>query len=201
MALKHLDPSGPTIRKAAIKDVPDLGRIINDCAEYGLMLHRSHAYLYEHARDFHIAADSGRVVGTCGLNIVWAHMAEIYALAVAPDARGRGVGRCLVESCLQEARQLGLAKIFCLTYEDAFFKQFGFELVNRQQLPLKVWSECVRCLKNQSCDEIAMVRVLENVPQLNAPQPESPQADAYVVPVTMSVAQPTSPRKKMSQAP
>ncbi len=201
MAAQDVNQSAPEIRKAAINDVPDLGAIINSCAEYGLMLHRSHAYLYEHARDFHVAADAASVVGTCGLSIVWAQMAEVYSLAVAPEARGRGLGRRLVEACLEEARQLGLAKIFCLTYEHDFFRKFGFQVVDREQLPLKVWSECVRCLKNQSCDEIAMVRVLEDVPPIDAPQPESPQADEYVVPVTLNVAQPAHRRKKMSKSP
>ena len=200
MASHDLEKSNLRIRKASVKDVPELGQIINDCAEYGLMLHRSHSFLYEHVREFHVAVDAHRVVGACGLSIVWAHLAEVYALAVAPEARGRGLGRRLVETCLEEARSLGLARIFALTYENDFFRKLGFEIVDRQQLPLKVWSECVRCLKNQACDEIAMVRVLEDVPQIDAPQPDPPQAESYVVPVTLNVAQATRGRK-MSQSP
>ena len=151
------------IRPASIREVPDLAEIINGCAEYGLMLHRSHSYLYEHVRDFHVAIEDERVVGVCGLGIVWANLAELYALAVAPNARGRGLGGQLVEACVAEARTLNIPRIFCLTYEKSFFERRGFSVVDRQKLPLKVWSECVRCLKNQSCDEIAMARTIAEV--------------------------------------
>lgn len=188
------------IRRAAVQDVPELGKIINDCAEYGQMLHRSHAYLYEHVRDFHLAHLDDRVVGVCGLNIVWANLAEVYALAVAPEARGRGLGRKLVDACIGEARQLGVRRTFALTYEPAFFEKLGFGVVDRQQLPLKVWSECVRCMKNQSCDEIAMLLELQDVPEVKAPRPAAPPRDSFVVPVTIKVGQ-TQPRTKMTESP
>lgn len=188
------------IRRASIRDVPDLAEIINGCAEYGLMLHRSHGYLYEHVRDFHVAVDAERVVGVCGLGIVWANLAELYALAVAPTARGQGLGRQLVEACMTEARTLKMPRVFCLTYEQHFFERLGFAVVDRQKLPLKVWSECVRCLKNQSCDEIAMAQTLDDVPAMDAPQPASPPDDQYVVPVPLTVAQ-NRPPQRMSQGP
>ena len=85
------------IRHASIREIPDVAAIINDCAEHGLMLHRSHSYLYEHVRDFHVAIEDGRVIGVCGLGVVWANLAELYALAVTPRARGRGLGNQLVD--------------------------------------------------------------------------------------------------------
>jgi amino-acid N-acetyltransferase len=174
------------IRRAEIKDIPVLGKIINDCAEYGLMLHRSLSYLYEHVRDFHVAvSDEGQVVGVCGLSIVWANMAEVYALAVDPSQRGKGLGRQLVHACVEEGQSLGIKTLMTLTYEKTFFAHCGFEIVDRASLPLKVWSECARCPKNQACDEIAMVRVLD-VPPINVPRPELP-ASAYEVPVVLKV--------------
>jgi amino-acid N-acetyltransferase len=188
------------IRRATIHDVPAMARIINNCAEYGLMLHRSHSYLYERLRDFHVAVEDDRVMGVCGLCIVWANLAEVYALAIVPEARGRGLGRSLAEAAVAEARRLGLRKVFALTYEQTFFAKLGFEIVDRQQLPLKVWNECVRCLKNQSCDEIAMVRVLQDVPEVEAPQPEQAPSNAYIVPVTISLGG-KDKRQKMSEGP
>ena len=172
------------IRKAAIHDVPAISAIVNDCAEYGLMLHRSQSYLYEHVRDFHVCAPDGQVVGVCGLNIVWANLAEIYALAVSAPFRGQGLGKQLVGACLQEARDLEVRRIMTLTYERAFFEKLGFRIVDRQELPMKVWSECVRCAKNQACDEIAMIRVHEDLPQVKAPP--APQPREYEVPVVLS---------------
>lgn len=179
------------IRHAQIADIPQAARIINDAAEYGLMLPRSLASMYEDVRDFQVAVipregDADEVVGVCGLKIVWANLAEIFALAVSPDHRGQGIGRRLVLSCIDEAEQLGIKRLMTLTYQQPFFEKLGFAVVDRQQLPLKVWSECVRCPKNQACDEIAMIRVIEEVPEIKAPEPKAPPVDEYVVPVTLT---------------
>ncbi len=188
------------IRHATVADIPAAGRIINDCAEYGLMLHRSMEYMYEHTRDFFVAVEDGQVVGVCGLNIVWANLAEVYSLAVAPSWRGRGLGRELVEACVENARTLGIRRLMTLTYEKTFLQKLGFTECDRQQLPLKVWSECVRCTKNQACDEIAMVREMADVPDLEMPRPKTPPDDGYVVPVVLTVGQ--GPRRqKMDEMP
>ncbi|MFA9477998.1 N-acetyltransferase [Phycisphaerales bacterium AB-hyl4] len=171
------------IRRAHIADVPAMAGIINDCAEYGLMLPRSLASLYENVRDFHVAVDDDdRVLGVCGLSVVWANLAEVYALAVSPATRGQGLGRKLVLTCVDEAEELGIKKIMTLTYEKAFFEKLGFAVIDRQQLPLKVWSECVRCPKNQACDEIAMVREIDSVTEADVPRPAAPPPDQYILP-------------------
>lgn len=175
------------IRKAGIQDIPQISQLINSCAEYGLMLHRSLSFLYEHVRDFHVAAENDRVAGVCGLSIVWADLAEIYALAVHPDYRGRGLGKRLVLACISEAEQLGIRRLMVLTYVQKFFERCGFHVVDRQQLPLKVWSECVRCPKNQACDEIAMMRVLEHVPDPGQAPPPPPAPGTYEVPVVLNI--------------
>ena len=159
-----------------------MGRIINDCAEFGLMLPRSLSSLYENVREFHVAEEDGHVIGVCGLSVVWANLAEVCALAIEPGRRGKGLGRQLVEACVDEARVLGIRTIMSLTYERAFFEKLGFAVVDRQKLPLKVWSECIRCPKNQDCDEIAMIRILDDVPEIPVPKPQAPPEDQYVVP-------------------
>ena len=126
------------------------------------------------------------ILGVCGLSIVWANLAEIVSLVVAPEARGQGLGKRLAQACLDEAEQLGIKRVMTLTYEQRFFESLGFAVVDRQKLPLKVWSECVRCPKNQACDEIAMIRELQNVTEQQAPKPQAPPPDAYIVPVTLS---------------
>ncbi len=172
------------LRRASVADVPAMARIINDAAEYGLMLPKSLAALYENVREFYVAVDdAGDVVGVGGLSVIWANLAEVVSLAVRHDQRGKGLGRKLVEACLAEAEHLGVKRIMSLTYEQAFFERLGFVVVDRQDLPLKVWQDCVRCPKNQACDEIAMIRVLENVPELDAPRPPAPAPLDYIVPV------------------
>jgi amino-acid N-acetyltransferase len=160
------------IRAATIHDVPRIQEIINSHAELGKMLFKSVAQIYESLRDFavYIADDAmmdgrpGRVVGCTALSIIWADLAEVRSLAVDDEYRGRGIGRRLVEWAADEARRLQIRRLMSLTYEQAFFEKMGFEVVSKDTLPLKVWSDCVRCPKRDGCDEIAMVRVLRDVP-------------------------------------
>ena len=178
------------IRRADVRDVPAIGRIINDCAECGQMLHRSMSFLYENVRDFFVAAERGQVVGVSGLSVVWANLAELYALAVTPTGRGRGLGRQLVAACVDEARHLRIRRVMALTYEEAFFSRCGFAVIDRRQLPLKVWSQCVQCAKNQACDEIAMMLELADVTEVSAPQVEASAGEVYVVPVPQRIGRP-----------
>ncbi|MGA2440558.1 MAG: N-acetyltransferase [Tepidisphaeraceae bacterium] len=180
------------IRPATIHDVPRIQEIINSHAELGRMLFRSLAQIYESVRDFAVyeidgeMIDSrvapGRVVGCTALSVIWADLAEIRSLAVDEEYRSRGIGRQLVEWAADEARRLQIRRLMSLTYERAFFEKLGFEVVAKDNLPLKVWSDCVRCPKRDDCDEIAMVRVLADVPMIVMPKaPPTPRG--IVIPV------------------
>ena len=143
--------------------------IINSHAEFGRMLFKSYAQLYETLRDFAVYEENGKILGVVGLAIIWSDLAEVRSLAVAEDNQGRGIGRKLVDWCLDEARRLGIRRLMSLTYEQTFFEKLGFAVVDKDALPLKVWSDCVRCPKREGCDEIAMVRELSDVPVVEGP--------------------------------
>jgi amino-acid N-acetyltransferase len=161
------------IRAATIHDVPRIQQVINSHAELGKMLFKSFAQLYESLRDFGVYEIDGDVVGCVALTIIWADLAEVRSLAVDEIARGKGIGTHLIEWTVQEARRLGIRRLMALTYEQRFFEKLGFEAVGKETLPLKVWSDCVRCPKKDGCDEIAVVRVLQDVeaPALPAAPP------------------------------
>ena len=146
------------IRNAIMADVPDVHRLITHHAELNRMLFRSHGDLYEHLRDFFVYVDDwGRVQGCAALDLVWRDLAEIKSLAVDETQRGRGIGRQMVNATLDEARRLGLARVFALTREQQFFEKLAFRVVPKESLPHKVWTDCVRCPLQEHCDEIAMV--------------------------------------------
>lgn len=145
------------LRKARITDVKEIQKLLTHFANRGDMLSRSLSELYEAIRDFYIVEDSGRLLGVSALHIVWDDLAEIRSVAVAEDAGRKGVGTEVVAACISEARELGLKKLFCLTYKPDFFARFGFTVVDKSQLPHKVWSDCIKCVKFPDCDEIAMV--------------------------------------------
>jgi amino-acid N-acetyltransferase len=180
------------IRPATIHDVPRIQEIINSHAELGRMLFKGVAQIYETLRDFAVYevdgdltndhAHTGRVVGCTALSIIWADLAEVRSLAVDEEFRGRGIGRRLVEWSADEARRLQIRRMMTLTYEQAFFEKLGFEVVAKESLPLKVWSDCVRCPKRDGCDEIAMVRVLPEVPMI-VMQPAPPTPRGVSIPV------------------
>ncbi len=162
------------IRSATIHDVPLMQEIINSHAELGKMLFKSYAQLYEDVRDYAVAERGGangvpRVVGCVALTIIWADLAEVRSLAVAENMRGHGVGTELVEWAVAEARRMQIRRIMSLTYEERFFTKLGFSVVQKDALPLKVWSDCVKCAKREGCDEIAMLRTLGDVPMIVMP--------------------------------
>lgn len=157
------------IRPATIHDVPRIQEIINAHAELGKMLFKSLAQLYEGLRDFGVYESDGRVNGCVALTIIWADLAEVRSLAVDERCRGKGIGRELMQWTLGEGRRLAIRRLFALTYEQVFFEKLGFEVVEKDALPLKVWSDCVRCPKRDECDEIAMVLTLTDVPEPGLP--------------------------------
>ena len=157
------------IRPATIHDVPRMQEIINSHAELGKMLFKSYAQLYEGLRDFAVYELDGQVVGCTALSILWNDLSEVRSLAVDDKFRGRGIGSALVKWCISEARRLGIRKLMSLTYEQRFFERLGFVVVPKESLPLKVWSDCVRCPKNDNCDEIAMVLELTDVASVPGP--------------------------------
>lgn len=148
------------IRKARMSDIPALLELINGYAARGIMLPRTEFEISESVRDFSVAFDGARLVACGALHFYSPTTGEIRSLAVEESAKTRGMGRQLVETLVNEAAEYSLDAVFAFTYVPEFFRKMGFEEVERGALPLKAWKDCLRCPKFQSCDEIAMVRVL-----------------------------------------
>lgn len=136
-------------------------QLVNSFADSGEMLARPLSEIYEEIRDFFVVRKKGRVIGCVALHVCWADLAEIKSLAVTEEQQSGGIGTQLVEACLEEAKQLGIVTVFCLTYRPSFFEKLGFSQVDKNDLPRKVWTECYRCPKFPDCDEIALVYQLK----------------------------------------
>lgn len=152
------------VRKAALKDAEAVFALIEAFAAKGDMLHRSVVEICSSIRDFFVFYDgsgNGLIRGVCALNVGFNGLGEIRSLAVDEGSMGRGVGSALVEGALAEAGELGLKKVFALTYSPAFFERFGFKLIERETLPQKIWGECADCRKFHDCDESAVMLELE----------------------------------------
>ena len=145
------------IRKALLGDVPEMQKLINFYADRGELLPRSLNQLYEDIRDFFIAEEDGRIIGTCALHINWGDLAEVKALVVDEGFQGKGLGKQLVQTCIDEAKVFGLSRVFALTYQLDFFKKMGFREIDKSELPHKIWSECIHCVKFPDCGEVAVI--------------------------------------------
>ena len=145
------------IRKALLNDVKAIQSLINEYAETGQMLPRTLNEIYEHLRDFHLYESNGSIAGVCALHISWEGIAEIRSLAVRRDSVKRGIGSELVKKCLQEAKELQVKQVFVLTYQAGFFKKLGFIDIDKKELPHKIWTDCLNCVKFPNCDEFALI--------------------------------------------
>ncbi len=148
------------LRQARVSDAPEMHALISKYAERGLMLPRPLARLYESVRDFAVEEEDGRIVGAGALRTIWEDWGEICSLAVAEDRRRKGIGTSIVENLTEQAKLLGLGRVFVLTYIPDFFKRLGFEDIAKGELPHKVWADCVSCPKFPDCGEVALVRSL-----------------------------------------
>jgi amino-acid N-acetyltransferase len=148
------------IRKATIKDIKAIHELLHEYGKREELLARPLSELYDHVRDFTVYEDksNGKIIGCCALQFCWEDLAEIRSLAVHPDYLGKNIGMKLTETVLDEARSFNITKVFTLTYKPEFFEKFGFAKINRSELPLKIWSDCIICVKFPDCDETAMMK-------------------------------------------
>jgi len=151
---------GIDVRKASMQDIPALLELINGYAAKGIMLARTEFEMSENMRDFMVAYAGNQLVGCGALHFYSPTMGEVRSLAVAESHKTHGIGRMLVDSLVYEAKLYGLDAVFAFTYVPAFFGRVGFNEVERGELPLKAWKDCLRCPKFSCCDEIAVLRVL-----------------------------------------
>ena len=94
--------------------------------------------------------------------MMWSDLAEIRAVALEDGYRGKGLGRMIVEALIEEAKDLGIERVFVLTYRERFFGSLGFKIIDKAELPHKIWSECVNCVHFPNCNESAMIQILKN---------------------------------------
>jgi amino-acid N-acetyltransferase len=146
------------LRKANIKDVEKIWKLVNSYADKRIMLPRSLSELYENLRDFYVVIVDDKLVGCGALHISWEDYGEILSLAVDPEMFRQGIGSQILEACEGEAKMLGLNKLITLTYVPEFFEAHGFIKVKKSTLPHKIWSMCIKCPKFPECDEIPLVK-------------------------------------------
>lgn len=150
------------IRKATIRDIKAIHGLLHRYSHQGDLIPRPLSRLYDHLRDFFVAEnDRGGIVGCCALQFCWEDLAEVRSLAVEADHRGQGIAGNLIRACIEEAESFDIAKLFILTFKSDFFGHFGFFRIERSELPIKIWADCMHCVKFPDCEGIAMMKLLK----------------------------------------
>lgn len=144
------------IRKAILPDVEEMLGLVNYYADKGLMLSRSRCMLYENIRDFVVIEQDHEIIGIGALHVLWNDLAELRTLAVKEGMTKKGIGRQIVSSILEEAKELKIQKVFTLTYQPGFFEKMGFSVIEKEAMPHKVWTDCINCPKFPNCNEICL---------------------------------------------
>ncbi|MFC5532099.1 N-acetyltransferase [Cohnella yongneupensis] len=152
-------------RKAKSEDVNALHDLIQGYAAQGIMLPRSREALARNIGNFVVADDAGKLVGCGSLLKLGSDLVEIRSLGIADGYKGQGIGSKLVDALMAEAKEQRIPKVMALTYEVSFFQKNGFHIVDKEIFPEKVWTDCVNCPKQNNCDEIAVLKRIELMPE------------------------------------
>ena len=118
------------VRPARTSDIKGIHKLIVEFASGGRMLQKETATLYESVQEFVVAVEDGEVIGCGALHVLWEDLAEVRSVAISEELRGQGIGNQILERIIERARELGLARIFCLTFETKFFGRHGFEEIH-----------------------------------------------------------------------
>ncbi|MBO0869907.1 MAG: amino-acid N-acetyltransferase [Micromonosporaceae bacterium] len=155
-------PVEPTIRRARTSDVPGIRRLIDLYANERRLLSKATVALFEDVQEFWVAVRGDDVIGCGALHVMWEDLAEVRTVAVDPSARGRRVGYRIVLSLLDAARELGVRRVFCLTFETGFFARFGFVPIDGAPVPPKVYEELLRSYDEGVAEFLDLERVKPN---------------------------------------
>ncbi len=146
-----------TIRKATVNDAKYIHSLINKFAKKDDMLSRSLHEIFEHIRDYFVCEIDDQIVAACALHPVWEDIAEIRSIAVSRKYQRQGIGKRLIRKSLREASSLGMKKVFALTYKPDYFRRLGFVDIDKNELPHKIWGDCLKCSKFPDCPEVAVI--------------------------------------------
>ena len=132
------------VRPARTSDIKAIHKLIGDFASGGRMLQKETVTLYESVQEFMVAVEDGQVVGCGALHVLWEDLAEVRSVAITETLRGNGIGNQILERIIDRARELGLSRIFCLTFETKFFGRHGFEEIQGTPVEPDVYTQLLK---------------------------------------------------------
>ena len=150
------------IRRARTADVKAIRKLVDTYTGDRRLLSKATVTLYESVQEFWVATDGDRVIGCGALHVMWEDLAEIRTVAVDPEYRGQKIGHRIVSELLDVARSLGVARVFCLTFETRFFGSFGFKEIDGAPVPHAVYEQLLRSYDEGVAEFLGLERVKPN---------------------------------------
>jgi amino-acid N-acetyltransferase len=151
------------VRRARTGDVPKIKALVEPLVQERILLGKETVVFYEAVQEFRVAEDAaGNLIGCGALHVMWEDLAEVRTLAVSRDWLGRGVGRALLDRLEVDARELGLSRLFCLTFEVGFFGRNGFVDMGTETVDASVYAELVRSPDEGVAEFLDLARVKPN---------------------------------------
>lgn len=150
------------IREARTADVIAIRHLVDTYATDRILLSKATVTLFEDIQEFYVAEVDGTVVGCGALHVLWEDLAEVRTLAVDQKYRGRGIGDLLLRRLLQQARHLGVARVFCLTFEVDFFSRHGFSEIDGAPVPHDVFEQLLESYDEGVAEFLGLERVKPN---------------------------------------
>lgn len=150
-----------TFTKAKLSDIVQMQDVVKPEVEKGIILFRSSDEMATNIRSYILAKENEQIIGFGALHFHADDLAEIRSLVVKDGCRGRGIGKGIIQNLLLEGENLGVKKVFTLTYQKAFFESVGFSEIPKEALPThKIWADCIKCKHFPICDEIALIKTI-----------------------------------------
>ena len=151
------------VRAAKTSDVSEIREILEPWAARGIMLGKEQVELFESVQEFVVAeSQSGEILGCGALHVMWEDLAEVRTLVVRPEAKGTGIGHAILEKLLERAQQLGIRRVFCLTFEVQFFASHGFSEISNQPIDQEIFAEMIRSTDQGIAEFLDLARVKQN---------------------------------------
>lgn len=155
-------PDGIVIRPARTSDVRGIRKLIDLYAVERRLLSKATVELYEHVQEFLVAVHEDEVVGCGALHIMWEDLGEVRTMAVSPEYRHHGVGGVVLELLIDRARELGLSRVFCLTFETEFFARHGFQAIEERPVSVEVYEALLESRDEGVAEMLGLERVKPN---------------------------------------
>lgn len=150
------------VRPARTSDIRAIRDLVTPLAQRRILLQKEAVAYYESTSDFIVAEQGGALVGAGAVHVLWEDLAEIRTLAVADNALGQGIGSMILEALVERGRQLGVARLFCLTFETTFFVRHGFSPIDGQAVSPEVYAELLRSYDEGIAEFLGLERVKPN---------------------------------------